>query len=345
MKRTSLSLRRVELAGFAVVGLLALVSVGWAARTELAGAVIASGAVAVKENSKDVQHLEGGIIRSINVVEGQHVKAGAIVVRLDDTQIKAKLGIVENQLIELTAEQARLEAERDNAADIASFKLPGDYANPEAVKRAIEGQKKQLVSIRETLQKKKEQLRERVTQVESNAGGIEAKLAANDKQVALAQAELAILQSLMEKGLTTRNRIFAMERELAQLQGQADDFRANVAALKAQVAETEFKALEIDEQRRAEVTARLSEVRTRLADLHEQRNYELFRLRATEIVAPISGRVHNLRVHTIDGVIGTGATLMTIVPRTKPWCFACRSGRRTSTASILGSPLGCGSAP
>lgn len=318
------SLRVNEIAGLAVVGLLVVSTVGWAARTELSGAVVASGFAAAKDNIKEVQHAEGGTIREILVSEGGFVQAGTVVARLDDTQIKAKLGMIEGQLAELAAEQARLEAERDQTEELVLTDMPDEFAAPGTAKRAVDGQRRHLASVRETIGKKKEQLHEQLAQIDSAIGGVQAQHEATKKQIELAEAELAVLQSLMDRGLTTRNRIFAMERDLVQLRGQAEDLAAKTAAQRGQRAEVQIKLLEIDDQRRTEVTARLSEVRPRLADLHKQRSYELFRLRNVDIAAPVSGRVHDLRVHTVGGVINAGGRLMTIVPSEDALVFRVR---------------------
>jgi HlyD family secretion protein len=318
------SLRLNEAVGFVMVGLLVLGTFGWAVRAELSGAVIASGQAAVRDVSKAVQHVEGGTIRELFVTEGSPVKAAMVVARLDDTQIRAKLAIVEGQLAELAAEQARLEAERDGRDDFAVFDTLSEHVAPGTMQRAIEGQRKHMISIRETIAKKKEQLREQIAQIEAAIGGNEAKLAATRKQITLAEAELGVLQSLMDRGLTTRNRIFAMERELVMLRGEAEDLGAKIAGHRGQVAETRIKLLELDDQRRAEVTGRLSEIRPKIADLYEQRSFELFRLNNTQIVAPISGRVHDLRIHTVGGVIAPGDTLMTVVPSDDALVFRVR---------------------
>lgn len=332
------SVRMNEIAGLSIVGLLALCTVGWAAHAELSGAVIAQGLVAAKNNSKEVQHNEGGIIREIYVTEGSVVEAGKLVARLDDTQMKAKLGIIESQLIELSAEHARLEAERDNADRLLPVSVPSEFAAPGTLEQAIAGQTKHFVSLRETILKKKEQLQEQITQIELGVEGTRAKLAATEKQVSLAESELSVLQALKDGGLTTRNRIFAMERDLAQLTGQAEDLRSNIASQKGQIAEIHLKLLEIDEQRRSQVTGRLSEVRAKISEFYQQRDYELFRLHGTEIAAPISGLVHDLRVHTTSGVIGAGDTLMTIVPSKEALVFRVRVRPQDIDRLYVGQP-------
>ena len=110
--------RRSLLGGAAVAGLLAFGVGGWAATTEFAGAVIAPGSLVVDSNVKKVQHPTGGVVGELRVRDGDHVKAGDVVVRLDDTQTRANLAIVAKSLDELAARQARDEAERDGAKKV-----------------------------------------------------------------------------------------------------------------------------------------------------------------------------------------------------------------------------------
>ncbi len=101
--------------GIALIGLLAVSCGVWAATTPIAGAVIASGLVVVENNIKKVQHPSGGIVAEILVKNGDRVSAGDVVLRLDETQARANLGIIASQLVQLTGRKARLEAERDQA--------------------------------------------------------------------------------------------------------------------------------------------------------------------------------------------------------------------------------------
>src|SRR3954471_8519177 len=113
------SIRRHIVAGMAIVVLLVFGVGGWAATTELAGAVISSGHLVVDSNVKKVQHPTGGIVAELQVHEGDRVTAGEILVRLDGTQAQATVSMLSKELDELLARQARLEAERDDADEIA----------------------------------------------------------------------------------------------------------------------------------------------------------------------------------------------------------------------------------
>ena len=109
------SIQRYLTFGFGIIAFLVFGIGGWASTIPLEGAVVAQGSIVVDTSVKKVQHLSGGIVKEIRVREGDHVKAGDILVRLDETQTKASNSVVTTNLDELIAQQARLEAERDGA--------------------------------------------------------------------------------------------------------------------------------------------------------------------------------------------------------------------------------------
>src|SRR4051812_48125778 len=118
LEMTRASMRRSILSGAVVAGLLAFGVGGWAATAELAGAVIAPGLLVVESDVKKVQHPTGGVVGELRVRDGYRVKAGDVLVRLDDTQTRAALGIVPKRLNEVPARRARNKAKRDHAREI-----------------------------------------------------------------------------------------------------------------------------------------------------------------------------------------------------------------------------------
>ena len=102
--------------GFLSLVLLVLGVGVWSVNTKIAGAVIASGMIQVEANRQVVQHLTGGVVGKINVTDGDIVKAGDILLRFDDSQLKSELSIIESQYFELLARKALFEAERDKTA-------------------------------------------------------------------------------------------------------------------------------------------------------------------------------------------------------------------------------------
>ncbi|MGA8953711.1 MAG: biotin/lipoyl-binding protein, partial [Xanthobacteraceae bacterium] len=120
------SIRRHIIAGSVLVGILAFGLGGWASTAEISGALIAPGDVVVDSNIKKVQHPTGGVVGKLFVHDGDHVKAGQILIQLDETVTQANLAIVTKGLIELYARKARLAAERDGADSVA---VPKELAN------------------------------------------------------------------------------------------------------------------------------------------------------------------------------------------------------------------------
>src|SRR5262245_36365962 len=176
-------LRRQTVAIVAAALLLVVGLGGWAMTTEFSGAVIAAGQLVVDSNVKKVQHPTGGVVGSLNVREGSQVKAGDIVISLDDTQIRANRDIVVKALNELAARQAREEAERDG---IAKVTFPDDLiarmSDPDVAK-AVVGEERQFEIRRTSREGQKAQLRERMVQLLQEIGGYEAQIASKAKQI------------------------------------------------------------------------------------------------------------------------------------------------------------------
>jgi HlyD family secretion protein len=309
------SLRRTQWIGFGVVGLLVLGIGGWAVATEIAGAIIASGQVSVRSNAKKVQHLEGGIIRQLNVKNGDRVAAGDLLARLDETEIHATLEIIDAQYVENLVLMARLEAERDKASDLT---LPPEmevFSGRADLASILASERRLLTSRLESLGGKQNQLREQIAQNETQIEGLQAQLAAGDKAAVIAADELEVLRGLEAKGLVQKSRLLALERELARLEGERGRLVAAIAQLKGQIGEIGLRIYQVEDDWRSEILAKLAEVRTKTASLRQQRFAATARLERLDIVAPLDGFVHELAVHATGSVIGPGEPLMLIVPQ------------------------------
>ena len=312
--RFAQSLKRTQLVGFAIVGLLVLGIGGWAVTTEIAGAVIASGQVSVRSNVKKVQHLEGGIIRQLNVRNGDRVAAGDLLARLDETEFRATLEIIDAQYVEYLVLKARLDAELDKTAELA---LPPemDVLSERADLATILASEQRLLASRlDGLIGKQNQLKEQIAQNEAQIEGLQAQLTAGDKAAVIAADELKSLRGLEAKGLIQKSRLLALERELARLEGDRGRLVAEIAELNGESSEIGLRIYQIEDDWRAEVLTRLAEARTKLASLRQQRLAAAARLERLDIIAPLDGFVHELAVHSAGSVIGPGEPLMLIVP-------------------------------
>jgi HlyD family secretion protein len=312
--KTQRSIRQHLAAGYLVATLLTVGVGGWAATTELAGAVIAPGQLAVDSSVKKVQHPTGGSISELRVKEGERVKEGGVLARLDDTQARTNLAIVTAALDELGARQARGEAERDGLEEV-SFP-PGLQArrdDPE-VQRVISGERKLFEVRRSARAGQKAQLREQIVQLRQQIVGTSEQEAAKTREIDWIQHELKGIRDLWSQNLVPLNRLTALEREGARLEGERGALIASAAQAKGRIAETELKILQIDEDLRTEVGKELAEIRGKKSELNEKRVAAEDQLRRIELIAPQSGRVFQLSVHTIGGVIQAGETVMLIVP-------------------------------
>jgi len=309
------SLRRHLLAGLTTLLVLGGGMGGWAATTEIASAVVAPGLVVVDSHVKKVQHPTGGVVGEIRVREGDRVKAGDVVVRLDETVTRANLAVITKGLDELGARRGRLEAERDGLERVK--------VRPELVARADEPEIKDLVNGEERLfQLRREaraglkgQLKQRVEQLREQIGGQELQARAKGDEIRLIQEELKGVESLYAKNLVPLNRVTALKREETRLKGEQGQLISGVAQAKGKISETELQILQIDQDLRSEVAKELREIGAKSSELAEKRIAAEDQLRRIDIRSPLDGVVHQLAVHTVGGVISPADALMLIVPQ------------------------------
>jgi HlyD family secretion protein len=294
---------------FLVVGLG-----GWAVTTEFSGAVIAPGQLVVDTNVKKVQHPAGGVVGELRVREGQRVKAGDILLRLDDTQTKANLAIITKALDEFAARQARDEAERDGL-DMIEFPehLLMRADNPDVAK-AMNGERRQFDIRRNARDGQRKQLHERVSQLREEITGYEAQIASKDVQTEWITKELKGVTELWQKNLVPYTRVTSLEREKARIEGERGQLLAAIAQSKGKITETQLQILQIDNDMRSEVTRDLSDIRAKTSEYVERRVTAEDQLKRMDIRAPQDGIVLQLSVHTVGGVITQSEQIMLIVP-------------------------------
>jgi HlyD family secretion protein len=308
------SIRRHLLAGLAAVFVLVGGIGGWAATTELAGAVIAPGQLVVESDVKKVQHPTGGVVDELKVQDGDSVVAGEVIIRLDDTVTRANLAIVVKSLQQLEAREARLEAERDGAASITFSGSLQVLAEDPEVARLIAGETKLFELRRSAREGQKAQLAERASQLNEEIGGLGSQIVAKKREIELINEELVGVRDLWEKKLVPVQRVNELDRQAARLEGERGQLVAATAQAKGRISEIQLQVIQIDQDMRSEVAGELREIQAKTAELVERQIAAEDQLRRIEIRAPQSGRVHQLAVHTLGGVIGPGEVLMLVVP-------------------------------
>jgi HlyD family secretion protein len=286
----------------------------WGAMAELSGAVIASGTLVVDSNVKKVQHPTGGVIGELRVNEGDHVKAGEVVVRLDETQTRANLAVLLNAINELLAREARLDAERTGANEISFPDELLAQRSDAAVGKVLEGEQKHFELRRDARNGQKQQLHERSAQLSEQIGGLNTQITAKDAEIELVIKELSGIRQLFEKQLVPISKLTALEREAARLGGEKGQLVAAVAEAKGKIAEVQQQIIQIDQDMRSQGAQELAEVRAKLSELAERKIAAEDLLRRVDIRSPQTGTVHELAVHTIGGTVAPGEAIMLIVP-------------------------------
>jgi HlyD family secretion protein len=306
--------------GLLVAGLFFVLFLGWASVARLDAAAMAPGRLVVTGQRQTVQHREGGVVSEILVKEGQRVQRGQVLIRLAGADVKAQERVLSAQAIGLLAQRARLHAEQTGQGGITP---PPEFAQlpPEdraAAADALRIQQAQLRTRKAVLSAQRGALGERVGQAGSQGQGYSRQLTAINEQLRLIEDELAGMRTAAEKGFVSKNRIRALERAKADLEGQRGQYAATIAQSQGQASESRLQSLEAQSNYMERVATELREVEASLSDVLPKLNAARDQLARTEIRSPASGTVVGLTVFTPGGVIEPGAKLMDIVPEKAP---------------------------
>lgn len=300
--------------GFVTIFALVIGLFGWSVLAKINGAVMATGLVEVQGKPKTIQHLDGGIVGEILVENGQTVEAGDVLVRLDPTVLDVNREIVDVQLNETLARVTRLQAERDDLDEILWPEKLIAARNLPRVARAMTGQEKLFEARRAATLGQITQLRQRIAQSEDQIDGLNSLMASKVSQSAKIREETIAKQTLVDKGFLGRPAVLALEREDLRLQGDIQNHQADISRLKNSIAETREQIRQLRRDRQSEVLAELREADLEASGFREQLIAASAQAGRIEITSPVTGRVHNLAVTTVGGVVAPGQELMQIIP-------------------------------
>ncbi len=284
----------------------------WAAFAKISGAVIAIGRIELQSNIRKIQHREGGIIREIFVNEGQNVQEGQTLVRLDTTVSDANQNSVNDQIWQLRALRNRLLAERNHT----NYDSNWNGGNVPIQFQSYFKAEYELMKSRQTLKsQQKSQLREQIAQSQHEIVGMQKQISALENQSALISKELVGVKEVYEQGYASFTRLSQVQRESEGVRAQIASLTSSIAQSRARISQIQEAMLQIDSQSLTEVMNDLKETEAKLEQLKEQEIVYSDAGQRTEIKAPSTGKVQQLLVHTIGGVIAPGETLMYIIPQ------------------------------
>jgi HlyD family secretion protein len=317
------SVRKPVLTGVFTLVLLVGFFAAWGVMTTITGAIVASGRIEVEQNRQIVQHPDGGVVDSIHVVEGQTVRAGDLVLRLDGAAVKSELAIVEGQFFEILARRARLEAERDDKTSISfAADLAAEAAMRPQIAEQMDGQRRLFAARAETAAQQVDQLGKRSGQIASQITGIDAQSRALSLQLDLITQELTAQQALLDKGLAQASRVLSLQREAARLDGEVGELAATRAQSEGRMTEIEIEVLKLAATRREEANTQLRDIGYRELELAERRRALAERIARLDVVAPVSGVVLGLQVTTPRAVLRPADPVLYLIPQDRPLVIA-----------------------
>ncbi|QFS84322.1 Type I secretion system membrane fusion protein PrsE [Roseivivax sp. THAF40] len=316
MTDLTFSLRSTLFAGLGAIALLGAGLGGWAALTEIEGAVVASAVVEVAAEESVVQHPEGGVVSDVMVREGESVAAGATLLRFDPTRIDAEIAEADSQYFEFLARRARLEAERDGrAVPVFPPELEARAAEDPDVAELMEGQVRFLDARADALARAEDERRLIRARLADDLRALETERRGILIETEIVAEELADQQSLLDQGLVQMSRVRNLRRTEAQLATQLETLEARTSATRIRIEEIAAEAARMAQERRADVIGELREVRARTRLLAAERAALAEDRRRLEIVAPVAGVIHDLRVTAARAVIAPRDPIMTLVPQ------------------------------
>jgi HlyD family type I secretion membrane fusion protein len=303
--------------GTAIIGVFVVGALGFAALVPLDAGAYAEGVVAVSGNRQAVQHRDGGIVSGIAVSEGQSVKKGQVLLTVSSSELIAAERSAAGETIFLLAMRERLRAELSGADRVG---LPAEFAtlakaDQDLANDAMLGQRQLFNTRRESLAAEQSVLRQRMVQHAEQISGYNHQMVSNREQLRLIKEEIGGLRELLPRGFVAVNRLRAVERTSAELDGNYGAYQSEAARSAAARGEARMQMVALSRQMITDSAAQLREVQVRLDELQPKLHSLREQLSRSIIRAPASGRVVGLSVFTEGGVVAAGATLMEIVPQ------------------------------
>lgn len=286
----------------------------WGSLAPLDQGIPAAGVIASESSRKQVSHVTGGIIEQITVKEGQLVKKGDLLVRLDEAQSLANLKAAQSQWWTALAVESRLQAEIQRRPSLAVPEALREQANLPEIAAILKTQKNVLQARRAASAGEMRLIRESKRGLENQLRSLQNLKTSRERQVALFDEQMASARSLQAQGYLSRNQALDVERQLSEVHSRQSEDLSNINAIQARLAELELRESQYLIDQRREIEAELAEVRRDLTALAERVAAFSDTHERLAIRAPVSGTIVNLAVATVGGVLKSGDRVLDIVP-------------------------------
>ncbi len=287
----------------------------WSVLAPLDEGVPGTGIVSVDTKRKTIQHLRGGLVESISVREGDRVKAGDVLLQLNDVDIKAQLDITRGQYALVKSTEARLLAERDgkNVVTFPADLIETSKKDPRTTE-AMAAQQMLFAARKSALFSEIGSMDEAISGLNQQIIGLQSIEAGKKTQIDLINKELNSFRGLVEEGFIPRNKLYELERVLADLSGTRGGDLAQIARAQASINELKLRKLQRIQDFRKEVETHMSEVQKEVGSQSDRLTALTEEFERAVIKAPTDGAVVGLEANTVGGVIRPGDRIMDIVP-------------------------------
>jgi len=287
----------------------------WAALAPLDEGVPTPGMVTIDTKRKSVQHLTGGIVKEVLVREGDMVKEGQVLMRLDEAISKANYESVRQRYLGLSAMQSRLKAEQSGAVRVNFEKEVLDAAASDVyMAQQVNNQRQLFDSRRMALRADLQVFQESIEGLKAQREAAQAMLVQRQQQLTLLKEELSNTRELVKDGYAPRNRQMELERMVADVQANLADLNGNTIRIARAIAEASQRSLARQSEYRKEVESQMADVAREVQADAEKYVAQKADLQRVEIRSPAAGQIVGLSVQTVGAVVQPGQKLMDVVP-------------------------------
>lgn len=288
----------------------------WSISTPISGAVVATGILEVKPDHHAIQHPTGGIVKYVHVRNGAHVQTGDVLIELEDTRAREKLNVIESQLFQLQTSIVRLVSERDQMDKIA---FPEEFLNRiqshQEFAQHLANEQKLFAARQAAFEQETGQLNEQLIQLGHRIDGVNYQISAQRAQLAYVGDELSMQQVLLKNGNSLKGKVLSLRSKEALINGQIGKLSSDVFALRKKIAEISLELIRLPHQRTEKAIIELRKLQEREEILSDQHSELTDRLSRLEIIAPISGVIHESQEISFQSVLGAGDIIMYIIPQ------------------------------
>jgi len=287
----------------------------WAFTAQLDKGVPMSGNVAVASSRKVIQHQTGGTVDEILVKDGDVVKAGQVLLKMNNVNAKSAAEITRVQLFTSQAVEARLMAERVNAKSISFPKELEAAKSDSRVANTILLQQQLFTTRQISIQSELGAVDENIAGLKSQLKGLEESMVSKKQQQVFLKEQLDGMRDLAKEGYIARNRLLDLERTYAQVNGSVSEDLGNMGRVSRQIMELGLRKSQRQQDYQKEIRSQLSDTQKEAEALQNRLTALDFDLNNVMVKAPVAGTIVGLNVFTKGAVVPSGFKLMELVPQ------------------------------